>query len=181
MLRDEGGPGCERIVIPAASLSWERALTLLVGWGAALAAAAVVVRLVTEAEPVSLPQAMLFLGVVPLTLMAVLFGSESARILFGRETLSWEDVFLVHEMRLPWVTTTQTHPVERFEDMQVARVRSPHPRELALHGKRCLAIRTRDGLLRVGVGLPRGTLERLRVLAARHMTAARMRAGLRDP
>lgn len=180
IVRQEGGPGYERLVIPAASMSTTRWITLGVAVALAAVEAALLYGLLNEASYLSAGTALIFLGAVPLTVVAAAFASESVRILLGRESLSWEDVFVVHEMALPWTATTRTWSLSRIQEFQVTELRSWHPMELALTGKPFLAVRSRDGVARVALGLPPTELERLRQLANVHLTAARMRIDLRD-
>ncbi|MBM3462128.1 MAG: hypothetical protein FJX76_08520 [Armatimonadetes bacterium] len=180
MIRQEGSPGYERLVIPACSISPQRAVTLLLALLALLLDAALIVGVLGAPGFITMVNALIFLATIPVTMLVLALLSESTRILAGRESLAWEDVFLVHEIALPWVTTTRTRSLSRVEGLQIARVSRFHPLDVAFFGKRYLAIRTRDDVVRVAVGLSGADLDRLAMLANRLLTNARMRIGVRD-
>jgi hypothetical protein len=180
LIRQEGSPGYERLVIPACSLSPERAVTIVLAFVAIALDVAIVVGFLANPGFITLTSALLFMATIPVTMLALAFISESTRIIAGRESLTWEDVFLVHEMSLPWVTTTRTRSLSRVEKLQIARQSRFHPSDVAAYGKLYLAVRTRDDVVRVAVGLPRHELDRLAMLANRLLTNARMRIGVRE-
>jgi len=176
----EGSPGNERLVVPAACITLPRAVTVAVAVIAGLADGWVLYRILTVPAAPGAWTVGHLLAALTLTFLAALFGSESMRILLGRESLSLEDVFVVHEMALPFSTTTRTKSLSRIESLHVLRYHSAHPGDLPRQGKWHLAMQTRDGTLRLGFGLSREDLDRFRTLAERNLTAARIRIGIRE-
>lgn len=180
MVLQEGVPGNERLVIPACTLTAGRLATVAVALVAAAIDLVLLYRMLTLFDMSGAEVVAHLLATLFLSFAAVIFGSESVRILTGRESLSWEDVFLVHEMAEPLNRTTRTQSLSRITGLQVERFRSPHPNDLARLGKAHLVVKTRDGPMRVGFGLSTPDLERMRALAERNMTAARIRIGIRE-